>query len=79
MLLSMSNDPVVSIRLLDWVERDSKRSKFDRIVILKNMFDVKEFEVNLECGLLQAFLQPYFVIVLNRASLIKTFRTPSNT
>ena len=32
-------------RLLDWVERDGKRSKFDRIVILKNMFDVLEFEV----------------------------------
>ena len=33
------------LRLLDWVERDQKRSKFDRIVILKGMFDVKEFEV----------------------------------
>jgi len=31
-------------KLLDWVERDGKRSKFDRIVILKNMFDVSEFE-----------------------------------
>ncbi|XP_065653331.1 17S U2 SnRNP complex component HTATSF1-like [Hydra vulgaris] len=31
-------------KLLDWVDRPQKRSKFDRIVILKNMFDNKEFE-----------------------------------
>ncbi|XP_065057716.1 17S U2 SnRNP complex component HTATSF1-like [Rhopilema esculentum] len=31
-------------KLLDWVDRDSKRSKFDRIVILKHMFNDKEFE-----------------------------------
>lgn len=31
-------------KLLDWVDRPKKRSKFDRIVILKNMFDYKEFE-----------------------------------
>ena len=49
-------------KLLDWVDRPKKRSKFDRIVILKNMFDNKEFEqdpslinelkedLNSECG-----------------------------
>lgn len=31
-------------KLLDWVDRPTKRSKFDRIVILKNMFNQKEFE-----------------------------------
>ncbi|XP_066930853.1 17S U2 SnRNP complex component HTATSF1-like [Clytia hemisphaerica] len=31
-------------KLLDWVDRPKKRSKFDRIVILKNMFNVKDFE-----------------------------------
>jgi len=31
-------------KLLDWVDRPKKRSKFDRIVILKNMFNQKEFE-----------------------------------
>lgn len=31
-------------KLLDWVDRPAKRSKFDRIVIFKNMFDCKEFE-----------------------------------
>jgi len=31
-------------KLLDWVDRPAKRSKFDRIVILKHMFDHKDFE-----------------------------------
>lgn len=31
-------------KMLDWVERDKKRSKFDRIVIVKHMFDVQDFE-----------------------------------
>lgn len=31
-------------KLLDWVDRAEKRSKFDRIAILKHMFDYKEFE-----------------------------------
>eukprot|EP00794_Sanderia_malayensis_P000200 gene200-814_t len=31
-------------KLLDWVDRDNKRSKFDRIVILKNVFNSKDFE-----------------------------------
>lgn len=31
-------------KLLDWVDRPKKRSKFDRIVILKQMFDHKDFE-----------------------------------
>jgi len=31
-------------KLLDWVDRPKKRSKFDRIVILKGMFDHKQFE-----------------------------------
>ncbi|XP_057306508.1 HIV Tat-specific factor 1 homolog [Hydractinia symbiolongicarpus] len=31
-------------KLLDWVDRPAKRSKFDRIVIFKNMFECKEFE-----------------------------------
>ncbi len=37
---------ILSYRLLDWVDRDTKRSKFDRIVILKNVFDSNEFEVS---------------------------------
>lgn len=31
-------------KLLDWVDRPAKRSKFDRIAILKNMFNYKDFE-----------------------------------
>lgn len=31
-------------RLLDWVERD-ERKKNERIIVFKNMFDVKDFEV----------------------------------
>merc|ERR1712048_1382085 len=31
-------------KLLDWVDRPNKRSKFDRIVILKQMFNHTEFE-----------------------------------
>merc|ERR1712048_173357 len=31
-------------KLLDWVDRPKKRSKFDRIVILKQMFNHTEFE-----------------------------------
>ena len=33
-------------RLLDWVDREEKVSKLDRIVIIKNMFHPKDFEVN---------------------------------
>jgi hypothetical protein len=32
-------------RLLDWVDREEKISKLDRIVVIKNMFDASEFEV----------------------------------
>ena len=32
-------------RLLDWVDREKKTSKLDRIVVIKNMFDPNDFEV----------------------------------
>ncbi|KAK3742084.1 hypothetical protein QZH41_017543 [Actinostola sp. cb2023] len=31
-------------RLLDWVDRDHKRPKNERVVVIRNMFDVNEFE-----------------------------------
>ena len=32
-------------RLLDWVDREDKASKLDRIVVIKNMFDPVDFDV----------------------------------
>lgn len=32
-------------RLLDWVDREDKVSKLDRIVVIKNMFDPSDFDV----------------------------------
>ena len=45
--VAFSNDKMLNLcfRLLDWVDREDKASKLDRIVVIKNMFDPVDFDV----------------------------------